>query len=138
LSDDDLRTFGERLLSGYSVRAIELRVAQPRLAFTPSARPVASPLARLQAEHGLTVTNLRHEPVKLNELPRRMLPLLDGTRDVEALVAGAVHLAQEGRIGVREKENGPLVTDPVMLEKILRHLVVESLPDFAQVALLLE
>ena len=39
---------------------------------------------------------------------------------------------------MREKENGPVVTDPVMLEKILRHLVVESLPDFAQVALLLE
>jgi methyltransferase-like protein len=126
------------MLSGYSVRAIELRVAQPRLTLTPSARPVASPLARLQAEHGPTVTNLRHEPVKLNELPRRMLPLLDGTRDVEALIVSVVHLAQEGKIGVRERDNGPEVTDPVVLEKILRHLVVESLPDFAQVALLLE
>ena len=138
LSEDDLRSFGDRLLSGYAVRAIELRVAQPRLTVTPSARPVASPLARLQAEHGATVTNLRHEPVKLNELQRRMLPLLDGTRDVEALVDGVLRLAREGKIGVREKENGPVVTDPVMLEKILRHLVVESLPDFAQVALLIE
>ena len=138
MSDDDLRTFGERLLSGYSVRAIELRVAQPRLAGAPSARPLASPLARMQAEHGPTVTSLRHEPVKLNELARRMLPLLDGTRDVEALVAGVVRLAQEGKIGVRETDNGPVVTDPAMQEKILRHLVVTSLPDFAQVALLLE
>ena len=101
-------------------------------------RPVASPLARLQAEQGPTVTNLRHEPVKLNELFRRMLPLLDGTRDVEALVAGVVRLAQEGKIGVREKDNGPEVTDPVMQERILRHLVVTGLPDLAQVALLLE
>jgi methyltransferase-like protein len=138
LSDDDLRAFGERLLSGYSVRAIELRVAHPRLTGTPSAKPLASPLARLQSELGPMVTNLRHEPVKLNELSRRMLPLLDGTRDVEALVAGVVRLAQEGKIGVREKENGPVVEDPVMQEQILRHLVVTSLPDFVQVALLLE
>ena len=138
LSDMELQAFGERLLSGYSVRAVELRVAQPRLTDMPSARPVASPLARLQAEHGPMVTNLRHEPVNLNELSRRMLPLLDGTRDVDALVAGVVRLAQEGKIGVREMQNGPVVTDPVAQERILRHLVVSSLPDLAQVALLLE
>jgi methyltransferase-like protein len=138
LPEDDLRAFGERLLSGFSVRALALRVAQPRLTGTPSARPVASPLARLQSEQGPMVTSLRHEPVKLNELTRRMLPLLDGTRDVEALVAGVVRLAQEGRIGVREMQNGPEVTDPVMQERILRHLVVTSLPDLAQAALLLE
>jgi methyltransferase-like protein len=138
LSEDDVRSFGERLLSGYAVRAIELRVARPRLTHVLSARPLASPLARLQAEHTATVTNLRHEPVNLSDFPRRMLPLLDGTRDVEALVAGVVRLAQEGKFGVREKDNGPVVTDPVLLEKILRNLVVQSLPDFALVGLLLE
>ena len=138
LTPDEMRMFGERILSGYSVRAVDLRVAQPRLAKTPSARPLASPLARLQAEQSATVTNLRHDVVKLNELSRRMLPLLDGTRDVDALIADVVRLAQEGKIGVREKDNGPVVTDPVMLEQILRHLVVTSLPDFVQAALLLE
>jgi hypothetical protein len=54
------------------------------------------------------------------------------------VVAAVIRLAQEGKIGVREMDNGPIVTDPAMLEKILRHLVVESLPDFAQVAVLLE
>ena len=96
--------------------SVELRVAAPRLAVALSARPVASPLARLQAEHGATtVTNLRHEPVELPELPRRMLLLLDGTRDFEALVADIVKLAQEGKIGVREQEGGPVVTDPAKL-----------------------
>ena len=74
----------------------------------------------------------------MTDIARRMLPLLDGTRDVEALVAGVVRLAQEGKFGVREKDNGPVVTDPVLLEKILRQLVVQSLPDFVVVALLLE
>lgn len=138
LSEDDVRSFGERMLSGLAARVIELRVAQPRLTGVPSSRPLASPLARRQAEHGATVTNLRHEPVNLTDIARRMLPLLDGTHDVEALVAAVLRSAQEGKFGVREKDNGPVVTDPVLLEKILRQLVVQSLPDFALVGLLLE
>ncbi len=138
LSEDDLRSFGERMLSGLAARVIELRVAQPRLTAVLSARPLASPLARRQVAHGATVTNLRHEPVNLTDIARRMLPLLDGTHDVEALVAAVLRSAQEGKFGVREKDNGPVVTDPVLLEKILRQLVVQSLPDFALVGLLLE
>ena len=75
--------------------------------------------------------------MQLPELQRRVLPLLDGTRDVEALVTAVVQLAQEGKIGLRETDNGPVITDPVMLQNILRHLVVESLPGFAHLALLL-
>ena len=135
---DDEQSFGDRLLQGYAARAVELRVAAPRLTVAPSARPVASPLARLQAERSATVTNLRHEPVLLPELPRRMLRLLDGTRDIGALVADIVKLAQEGKIGVRAQEGGPVVTDHATLEKILRQLVADNLPKLAHVALLLE
>ena len=89
IANDDEKSFGDRMLQGYAARVVELRVAAPRLAVTTSERPVASPLARLQLENGAkTVTNLRHEPVELPELPRRMLMLLDGTRDVEALGHG--------------------------------------------------
>jgi methyltransferase-like protein len=135
---DDEQSFGDRLLQGYAARAVELRVAAPRLTVALSARPVASPLARLQAEHSATVTNLRHEPVLLPELPRRMLRLLDGTRDIGALVADIIKLAQEGTIGVRAQEGGPVVTDRATLEKILRQLVADDLPKLAHVALLLE
>jgi len=135
---DDEQSFGDRLLQGYAARAVELRVAAPRLTVTLSARPVASPLARLQAEHSATVTNLRHEPVLLPELPRRMLRLLDGTRDIDALVADIIKLAQEGTIGVRTQEGGPVVTDRATLEKILHQLVADDLPKLAHVALLLE
>ena len=135
---DDEQSFGDRLLQGYAARAVELRVAAPRLTVAPSARPVASPLARLQAERGDTVTNLRHEPVQLPELPRRMLTLLDGTRDIGALMADIVKLAQEGKIGVRAHDGGPVVTDHAKLEKILRQHVEDNLPKLAHVALLLE
>jgi hypothetical protein len=88
---------------------VELRVSAPKLVVAPSERPVASPLARRQVESTRTVTNLRHEPVELPELPCRMLMLLDGTRDFEALVADIVKLAQDGKIGVQEQQNGPVV-----------------------------
>jgi methyltransferase-like protein len=137
--DDNDRSFGDRMLQGYAVRAVELRVHPPRLALVVSARPVASPLARLQSEQGsLAVTNLRHEPVKLNELPRRMLPFLDGTRDIDAITVDLVKLAKAGKIGVRERDGGPVVTDDAALARILRQAVESSLPDMVQVALLLE
>ncbi len=138
LSDADLQAFGDRMLQGYAARVVELRTTAPRVTATVSARPLASPLARLQAEHSSTVTNMRHEPVTLPDLPRRMLPLLDGTRDIDALVVAVVQLALDGKIGVREQEGGPVVTEPAALERVLRQSVTDTLPRIAHVALLLE
>jgi hypothetical protein len=73
----------------------------PRLATTPGERPVASAVAQAQLEHGDSVTNLRHDAVKLDdEVVRRLLPLLDGTRDLAALAAalGQPPDAIEGRV----------------------------------------
>ena len=67
---------------------VQLHVRVPRLATTPGERPIASAVAQAQLEHGETVTNLRHDAVKLDdEMVRQLLPLLDGTRDLAALVA---------------------------------------------------
>jgi hypothetical protein len=73
----------------------------------------------------------------LPDLPRRMLPLLDGTRDIDALVVEIVKLAQDGRIGVREQDGGPMVSDPAKLQQILHQSVIDNLPRMAHVALLL-
>lgn len=126
-----------RLLQGYAAHAVELRLHAPRLAPTPSARPVASPLARLQAPRGGTVTNLRHEPVEPNDLQRRLLPLLDGTRDADALVAALLNLASDGVIGVRTRADGPAVTDRAVLAKSLRQTVDAELSTLGRAALLL-
>ncbi len=54
-----------------------------------AARPVAIALARVDAALGVTSTaNLRHEPVSLDAGGRLLVPLLDGTRDREALCEG--------------------------------------------------
>ncbi len=64
--------------------------------------------------------------------------LLDGTRDFDALVADIVKIAHEGKLGVREREGGPVVADPAKVEQILRAAVADNLPKLARVALLLE
>ena len=84
----------------------------PALAGTASERPVASALARLQAAEGMRVTTLLHTSVEVgDELGRRLIRLLDGTRDRAALTAELGRPADElerslqglARIGLLEQ-----------------------------------
>ncbi|MEO5675957.1 MAG: class I SAM-dependent methyltransferase [Usitatibacter sp.] len=73
-------------LAAAQAGAIQLHLHAPDLATTLGPRPMASAVARAQGEHGKSVTNLRHAIVDLDdEVVRRMLPLLDGTRDIAAI-----------------------------------------------------
>lgn len=63
-------------LSGF----VELHVRSLEVA-PAGQRPCASPLARLQAETGRIVTNLRHFQVELEETERQLLTRLDGSLD---------------------------------------------------------
>ena len=65
---------------------IRLHAHSPGHAAEPGERPRASALARRQLALGdETVTSLDHETIGLDERMRRLLELLDGTRDREAL-----------------------------------------------------
>jgi hypothetical protein len=78
----------DALLRGYAANFLELHACPPRVASRPGERPRVSALARVQAQRGELVTNLRHRAVRLeDELGRRLVTLLDGTRDREALAA---------------------------------------------------
>jgi SAM-dependent methyltransferase len=67
---------------------VALHVEAPEYAATGGPHPRASALARLQATQGIDVTSLRHENVRMEEpASRRLLTLLDGTRDRDALRA---------------------------------------------------
>src|SRR5262249_35064970 len=102
-ADQDRQVLGAQLLYCYtSSGLVELRLRPPRFTTEVTGRPVASPLARLQAEAGGTVTNLRHEVVRLGEAERHMLPLLDGTRDRAGLLAGLLDLVARGVLVVKE------------------------------------
>jgi SAM-dependent methyltransferase len=78
----------DALLRAYGANLVQLHVRPPAIAVEPGEQPEASPLARHQACEGAVVTNLRHASVRIeDELGRRLVTLLDGTRDRAALAA---------------------------------------------------
>jgi methyltransferase-like protein len=82
-----------------------------------SERPAASLLARKQAETGTLITSLRHEQVRLDdERVRRFLLLVDGTRNIDELVADLRQATADLSFG----EGQPLITR----ESIKLHLQV--------------
>jgi SAM-dependent methyltransferase len=86
LTDDD--SVCEALMQAYATNLVQLHLWSPALAAEPPERPVASALARLQAARGTRVTNLRHASIDVpDELGRRLIALLDGTRDRAELVS---------------------------------------------------
>ena len=68
--------------------AAQLHLHSSDVARTLGQRPLATPLARAQAQEGAFVATLRHAAVNLDDpLARRLLVLLDGTRDAAALAS---------------------------------------------------
>ena len=74
--------------------ALSLHAGPARYAEAAGLRPLASPIARMQAETSGVVTTLRHTRIELPDQALAVLRLSDGTRDRAALLAG---LPQDGR-----------------------------------------
>jgi SAM-dependent methyltransferase len=83
-------------LRGYDSNVIRLHAYAPATVSAPGERPRASDLARGEVALGDTVTTLDHETIALDERTRRLVGLLDGTRDRAALAE------QVGRRGLDE------------------------------------
>jgi hypothetical protein len=63
-------------------------------------RPIAWRLAASDARVGDRTASLRHAAVRLEPLQRLFLPLLDGTRTRDDLVAHALDLAERGGLSI--------------------------------------
>jgi hypothetical protein len=75
------------LLRLYGADFIDLHLYPPRFVTTVSEKPVASPVARLQARRGRLVCNLCQRPLSIDgELARTLLVNLDGHHDRHALI----------------------------------------------------
>jgi SAM-dependent methyltransferase len=80
-------------------------------------RPRASRLAAVDALHGDATASLRHASVRLNPLQRLFLPLLDGTRTRDDLVARALELAEQGVLNISGPD-GPVEGRENFLERL--------------------
>jgi methyltransferase-like protein/ubiquinone/menaquinone biosynthesis C-methylase UbiE len=77
----------ELLMKMYGAGLVEIDTNPWPYPANISERPCVSQLARFQAKEGVRVTSLRHQAIDLDdEHARRLLPLLDGSRDRDALL----------------------------------------------------
>ena len=87
-SEEQTEALVDVLFQAVSRGIIEIHRDPPPLTAVVSERPEASRVARLQSQNGTLVTNLRHRTAMMeDEIVRRFLQLVDGTRNVDQLVA---------------------------------------------------
>ena len=78
----------EILFTTYRVGLVELHAARPQCVARAGPHPATSALARFQAMQGPTITTLRHSTIEATgDIERRLLTLLDGTRDRQSLAS---------------------------------------------------
>jgi methyltransferase-like protein len=133
MSDSGLLT--EVLLKAYESGVVQLHTI-PRVAVNRvSERPIASTLARLQASRGELVTCQLHKLIRLADpLSKRLVTLLDGTRDHGAILEELLEFARSGQVELRDNER--LLTDPAEIDSVIRRRVPEVLQALAREAML--
>jgi methyltransferase-like protein/SAM-dependent methyltransferase len=114
----DVQVLGANLLQafGYSENLVELHVYAPRFVRRVTECPLASPVARFQAQNGVVVTNVRHERVNLDEMGHHLLTCLDGRRDRAALLEALMESVARGVLTV-QREGGQVARD--VLDEVL-------------------
>ncbi len=95
-----------------------------------SERPTVGRLARWQAARGNMLTNRWHDSVRIDEIERHVVQLLDGSRDQPQLLDALTGLAAEGRfvivehgrvVGADEARRTLGIVLPEALERLARH-----------------
>ncbi len=136
--EEQVEVLAANLLQAFtaSETLVEFHACGPRFTLEVGPTPLASGWARLQAETGPTVTNLRHESVRLGPLQSQLLRLLDGTRDRAALLAALKPLIVSGELAARQDDQ--VVTDPQKNLELLAASLDGKLEGLARSALLIQ
>lgn len=96
------------LLRMNRIGLVNFRTQPPALVERPGPRPAVSELVRTQAKNGGAITSLLHGSVQLESaFMRKLVPLLDGTRDRSALLEALNRLFQSNEL-VPDKEGVPI------------------------------
>lgn len=134
---EDTVTIAVGLLNCYmGSDLVELHGMPVTFVRTPAEKPVAMPLARTQAVRGPMVTNRRHEVVRLNDLDRQLVPLLDGAHDRAMITDKLTVVAQAGALTI-QKDGQPL-TDAEQIKAALGSVLDQALANVAKMALLVQ
>ena len=85
-------------MDAYAAGMVDVAFSPPCLSSRISDRPRVSPLVRLQAQEGSTVTNQKCEAVRLTDLVRYVVTILEGVHSRNDVAASVAHKIQSGRI----------------------------------------
>ena len=131
----DVRTaLREALLRCFLSELVVLHTRPPRFAPAAGARPVASPLARVQARDAERVTTLRRRNADVKGFDRLVLLLLDGTRDRAALLDAMADQVASGAFAVVHGDEP--VSDAAVIREVLAAELEPCLSRLAAMAML--
>ena len=86
------------VMDAWAAGALDVVLSPPGLSRRISDHPAVSPLVRLQAKESSTVTNQKCEPVRLTDLDRHVVTLLDGAHSTQVVTESVAHEIRSGRI----------------------------------------
>ena len=121
------------VLQCFGSNLVELHLHPPRIAAEPGERPLASPLARLQAESDARITNLCLRHVEVSDFDRLVLRLLDGDHDRGAIVESLQEAVANDTFTIQRGDEP--VRDPEQVRDVLGQGVEASLERMARLAL---
>jgi methyltransferase-like protein/cyclopropane fatty-acyl-phospholipid synthase-like methyltransferase len=98
--------------------------------------PATTPLARLEAQRGYKVTNLRGESIVLDELHRQTVRQLDGKRDLAQLTDALMASLQKGDLVLQRDSDKSAVTETAEMRELLGPALEKVLANLAKKALL--
>jgi methyltransferase-like protein/cyclopropane fatty-acyl-phospholipid synthase-like methyltransferase len=118
---DTERELADFVWRTYSAGLLDLHVYVPPFATQVSERPVASPLARLEARDGEVVTTLHYRSLRLADpIQRGLVMLMDGTRDHDALRRDVLELFKSGILAFQEGDK------PVDMQVVEQRIAAET------------
>ncbi len=124
------------MLTSIGAGLLEWRLNPPQFTTQVDDKPLAPPLARLQANQGYKVTNLRGEVVTLDEMHRQALLCLDGSNDVAAIADQLMDSLRSGKLVLHKENDQSPITDEVEMRKLLESALQRVLINVARKALL--
>ncbi|MBV9644940.1 MAG: class I SAM-dependent methyltransferase [Verrucomicrobia bacterium] len=132
---DEVSILAEALMLVYRAGFLQLQVVPHEVTNVVSQCPTTSRLTRFLLERGDFAINQLHASIKFPDpLSRRLVQLLDGTRDQEMLTRDLLEYVKAGHGEVFE--NGILVENPAEVAAVLERRVREGLKSLAREAML--
>jgi methyltransferase-like protein/trans-aconitate methyltransferase len=124
--DSPAATLANALARAYRAGFLHLNIFPFKVANRVSQHPMTSQLVRFQLERGDSATNQVHVSLKFPDpVSRRLVSLLDGTRDQQMLVCELIEFVESGKGQVYQ--NGALLEDPNEVRVILERRVSAGL-----------